>query len=262
MESNINDRKDNIEAAEQGRKKMNLTALILMIFTSVFGFANMPRSFYLMGYGAIPWYILSGITFFIPFAFMMSEYGAAFKNEKGGIYSWMEKSVGARYAFVGTFMWYASYIIWMVNVSNGIWIPFSNAIFGGDVTQTWSFFGLKSTQTLGLLAVVWITLVTFTATKGLKSITRITSLGGTAVALLNIVLLVGAIIVLATNGGRLAEPIVSGQSFVQSPNPKYQGTLPVLSFLVFALFAYGGIEVVGGLVDETSRLTTAWIRER
>ena len=35
-------------------KKMTLVSLILMIFTSVFGFANMPRAFYLMGYAAIP----------------------------------------------------------------------------------------------------------------------------------------------------------------------------------------------------------------
>ena len=98
-------------------KKLTLVSLILMIFTSVFGFANMPRAFYLMGYAAIPWYVLSAILFFIPYAFMMSEYGSAFKKETGGIYSWMEKSVGPKYAFIGTFMWYASYIIWMVNVT-------------------------------------------------------------------------------------------------------------------------------------------------
>ncbi|EOB2746037.1 hypothetical protein ACIRS8_005068, partial [Enterobacter hormaechei] len=33
-------------------KKMTLTGLILMIFTSVFGFANSPSAFYLMGYSA------------------------------------------------------------------------------------------------------------------------------------------------------------------------------------------------------------------
>ena len=54
------------------------------------------------------------------------------QKESGGIYSWMEKSVGAKYAFIGTFMWYASYIIWMVNVSSTIWVPLSNAIFGSD----------------------------------------------------------------------------------------------------------------------------------
>ena len=63
-------------------KKLTMVALILMIFTSVFGFANMPKSFYLMGYGAIPWFIFSTILFFIPYAFMMSEYGAAFKMKR------------------------------------------------------------------------------------------------------------------------------------------------------------------------------------
>lgn len=235
---------------ENVTKKLSLISLILMIFTSVFGFANMPRSFYLMGYAAIPWYILSGITFFIPFAFMMAEFGSAFKNEKGGIYSWMEKSIGPKYAFIGTFMWYASYVIWMVNICNAIWIPFSNAFFGKDTTATWTLFGLNSTQSLGILGVCWILLVTFTASKGLEKIAKVTSIGGTAVALLNVVLLIGAVIVLALNKGQVAQPIISS-AFTQSPNPKYGSPLAILSFLVFAIFAYGGIEVVGGLVDQT-----------
>jgi len=153
-------------------QKLGLVSLILMIFTSVYGFNNMPRSFYLMGYAAIPWYILSAITFFIPFAFMMAEYGSAFKNERGGIFSWMEKSVGPRYAFIATFMWYASNIIWMVNVSSGIWVVVSNAIFGKDTTKAWSLFGLSTPKTLGILAVCWIIFVTFTATRGLDKIKK------------------------------------------------------------------------------------------
>ena len=115
-------------------KKLSLMALILMIFTSVYGFNNMPRSFYLMGYGAIPFYVISAIIFFVPFAFMIAEYGSAFKDEKGGIFSWMEKSVNTKYAFVATFMWYTSYVIWLVNISSGIMVPVSNAIFGTDTT--------------------------------------------------------------------------------------------------------------------------------
>lgn len=81
-------------------KKMSLIGLILMIFTSVFGFANSPSAFYLMGYSAIPWYIFSALLFFIPFALMMAEMGSAYRKEEGGIYSWMNNSVGPRYAFV------------------------------------------------------------------------------------------------------------------------------------------------------------------
>lgn len=233
-------------------KKLNLVSLILMIFTSVFGFANMPRSFLLMGYAAIPWYIIIAIVFFIPYAFMMAEYGSAYKKESGGMYSWMEKSVGGKYAFIGTFMWYASYIVWMVNVASSIWIPLSNLIFGKDLTESWSIFGLNSTQTLGILGVLWILFVTYISTKGVEKITKITSAGGTFIAILNVVLIVGAILVVILNGGNLAEPIDNIKSaFIKSPNPDYQGTLQVLSFVTFAIFAFGGLEVLGGLVDQT-----------
>ncbi|NOW10639.1 amino acid transporter [Clostridium saccharobutylicum] len=223
-----------------------------MIFTSVYGFNNIPRSFYKMGYAAIPWYILSGITFFVPFALMVAEFGSAFKEEKGGIYSWMEKSIGPRFAFIGTFMWYFSYITWMVNVASGMWVPVSNAIFGKDTTQTWTLFGFQGPQVLGIFGILWILLVTYTSTKGLDKIKKVTSLGGTAVLLLNVFLWIGAIAVFLGNSGSLAEPIVGIKSFTQTPNPKYAGNIIAsLAFVVYALFAYGGIEAVGGLVDET-----------
>lgn len=233
------------------QKKLTLITLILMIFTSVFGFANMPRSFYLMGYGAIPWFIFGAITFFLPYAFMMAEYGAAFKEEKGGIYSWMEKSVGPKYAFVGIFMWYASYVIWMINICSSIWVPLSNMIFGVDRTSELSFFGLNSTQSIGILGVCWIVLVFIISKKGMSKITKITSIGGIACALLNVVLIGGAVIVLILNKGHLAQPVDGIMSFVNSPNPSYVTMISMLSFLVFAIFAFGGIEAVGGLVDQT-----------
>ena len=229
--------------------KLTLVALILMIFTSVFGFNNIPRAFYLMGYSAIPWYLFGAIAFFIPYAFMMAEYGAAFKEEKG-IYAWMERAVGAKFAFVGTFMWFASYIVWMVSVSSSIWVPLSNLIFGSDVTSTWSLFGLNAPKTLAILGVVLIVVITYLSTKGLKSISKIASVGGFFVTSANIVLLVGALIVFGGNGFKAAEPI-SFSAFFNSPNPSYTSILAIFSFLVYAIFAYGGLEAVGGLVDQT-----------
>ena len=154
----------------------------------------------------------------------------------------MEKSVGPKYAFIGTFMWYASYIIWMVNVSSTIWVPLSNAIFGSDRTGSLSLLGLSSIQSLGILGCLWILLVTFIASKGVEKITKVTSVGGTAVALLNLVLLIGGLVVLAST----------------SPNPAYQTPLSILSFLTFAIFAFGGLEVLGGLVDQTENAETTF----
>lgn len=139
-----------------------------MIFTSVFGFANSPSAYYLMGYSAIPFYIFSALLFFIPFALMMAEMGAAYRKEEGGIYSWMNNSVGPRFAFIGTFMWFSSYIIWMVSTSAKVWVPFSTFLYGSDMTQHWHIAGLEPTQVVGLLAVAWMILVTVVASKGIN----------------------------------------------------------------------------------------------
>ena len=229
--------------------KLTLVALILMIFTSVFGFNNIPRAYLLMGYSAIPWYLFGAIAFFIPYAFMMAEFGSAFKEEKG-IYAWMQRAIGPKFAFVGTFMWFASYIVWMVSVSSSIWVPLSNLIFGSDKTSTWSLFGLNAPKTLAILGVALMIVITYLSSRGLKSISKIASVGGFFVTSANVVLLVGAIIVFIGNGFKAAEPL-SLSAFFNSPNPNYTSTLAIFSFLVYAIFAYGGLEAVGGLVDQT-----------
>lgn len=234
---------------------MGLMSLILMIFTSVYGFNNIPRSYYLMGYAAIPWFVIAGILFFIPFAFMVAEFGSAFRNETGGMYSWMCKSVGPKYAFIGTFMWYTSYVLWMVNVSSGIWVPVSNVIFGKDTTATWSLFGshfLSGSRLLGIMAVIFFIVITYFDSKGIDKISTVTSVGGTAVLTINIMVVIGSIIMIIARGGQLQQPFAGFESLKTPLNAAYQGSpIAILSFIVYALFAYGGIEAVGGLVDKT-----------
>ncbi|OON86891.1 glutamate/gamma-aminobutyrate family transporter YjeM [Oribacterium sp. C9] len=236
-------------------KKLSLAALILMIFTSVYGFNNIPRSYYLMGYAAIPWFVVSGILFFIPFAFMVAEFGSAFRNETGGMYSWMCKSVGPKYAFIGTFMWYTSYVLWMVNVSSGIWVPVSNLIFGMDCTSSWSFFGseyLSGSRLLGIMAVIFFVFITYFDTKGIDKISKVTSIGGSAVLTINALVVIGSIVMIVARHGELLQPFEGLESLKTPLNAAYQGSpVMILSFIVYALFAYGGIEAVGGLVDKT-----------
>lgn len=229
-------------------KGMTLSALAMMIFTTVFGFANGPVAFYLMGYGSIVFYVIAAILFFIPFALMMAEYGSAIKGENSGMYKWLEVSVGPRFAFIGTFMWFASYVVWMVSTASKVWIPFTTAFAGSDQTQKLGMFGLNSTQMVGLLACLWMVMVTFVSIKGVKGIIKITSLGGLAVTSLNVILIIISGIILVANGGHLAQPV---QDIMTSPNPSYQTPISLLSFAVFAIFAYGGLEAIGSMVDKT-----------
>ena len=233
------------------KKKLTLMALTLMTVTSVYGFNNIPISFYLMGYGAIPWYILSAVTFFLPYVFMIAEFGAAFKDEKGGMYIWMGKSVNYKYAFIVTFMWYASWIVWMTEICASIFVNISNIIFGTDKTQYLHLFGLNSTQIIGLLAMLLIILFTYGASKGLTWVSKAASVGGASILAISVIFVLGSIVTWIANGGRLLQPITSLGSFVTSPNPSYLSAVSVLGFVVFALFAYGGAEALGGVVDQT-----------
>ncbi|MBU5584275.1 glutamate/gamma-aminobutyrate family transporter YjeM, partial [Enterococcus sp. S181_ASV_20] len=95
--------------------------------------------------------------------------------------------------------WFASYVVWMVSTSSKVWIPFTTAFAGSDQTQKLHMLGMNSTQVVGLLACVWMIIVTLVSIKGVKGIVKITSLGGIAVTSLNVVLIVISGIILVLN---------------------------------------------------------------
>lgn len=239
-----------MKESEPKTHKLTILTTVLMIFTSVYGFVNISRAFYLMSYAAIIWYILASILFLIPYVLMMSEFGTAFSKEKGGFYSWMEKSVNSKYAFIGIFMIYMAFIIWMLATANYMWVPFSTMISGYDATQSWSLWNLSYSQIIGFLAILWILFVTFVSSKGVHFISALTSIGGIAVLGLNLLLVIGAIVFLFLTGFEFKQPIEGIESFLVSPNPAYQGFLPSLAFMIFAIYAYLGTDMVGGLVDK------------
>ncbi|MCT3567373.1 glutamate/gamma-aminobutyrate family transporter YjeM [Levilactobacillus brevis] len=235
------------------QKKIGVFSLILMIFSSIYGFANTTVAFDQMGYASIIWYILAALLFFLPSALMLAEYGSAFKEAKGGIYSWLAGSIGEKWAFIGTFIWLSSWIIWMLSTATKVWIPLSTLISGSDQTQTWSFLGLSSTQTVGLLGIIWILAVTFFASRGVKSIARISSIGGMFVMFLTALFFVASIVILFLNGGQLAEPIDGIHSFAASPNPQFSSPMALVSFITYAVFAYAGMESMGGITDSMDK---------
>ncbi|UDM31583.1 glutamate/gamma-aminobutyrate family transporter YjeM [Lentilactobacillus laojiaonis] len=235
------------------KTKISLISLILMIFTTIYGFGNTTVAFDQMGYASIPWYIFAAIIFFLPSGLMFAEYGASLKDSHGGIYSWLSNSIGEKYAFVGTFIWLSSWIIWMVSTSSKVWIPLSTMIFGHDTTQSWNFMGFNSMQVVGILAFLWIIVITYFSSKGVKSITKISSIGGTFVMILTGIFLSASIIILIANHGELQQPVNGLQSFTQSPNPLFSSPIAIMSFVVYAIFAYAGMESMGGIVDSLDK---------
>lgn len=230
--------------------KIGAIALALMVFTSVYGFTNIPLAFSKMGYAAIPFFIIGALLYFIPFSLMVAEMGQAFKKSQGGMYTWMEESIGIKFAFTGIFMYWVSNAVYLVGKATSSWIPLSFAGFGKNVftdanINKWS--GLSASQAFGIAGIVFVLVVTIVSIKGIKEIKKLTTIGGVAVLSLNLLLFIGGLIVLFTNGLSLGETNVN---FLTSPNMNFSGIIASFGFLVYAIFAFGGMEATAGLVDE------------
>ena len=130
-----------------------------------------------MGYASIIWYILAALVFFLPVSLMLAEYGSSFKEAKGGIYSWLEGSIGEKWAFVGTFIWLAAWIVWLVQTASSFCIPLSSVIFGKDTTSTLHLFGLTSVETLGVVGIIGVIVVTFFSSRGMDAIAKVSTVG-------------------------------------------------------------------------------------
>lgn len=230
-------------------KTITMGSLILMIITSVYGFGNVSVSYAQMSYAAVIWYIFAGLVFMIPASLMMAEYGSAYPEAHGGIFTWLAGSIGEKWAFIGTFIWLANWVIWQVSMASRIWISFSSLLFGEDQTQTWHLGSLSSTETIGLMAIAFILLTTFLSSRGMKGIQAMSSIGGIFLISLNVLFILVSIWALILNHGQLAQPIHSARAFIHSPNPAFQDPIAVISFVVYAIFAYGGMETVSGVSD-------------
>lgn len=232
------------------KKQLTLLSVLLMIFTSTFAFDNTSIAYYTMGYAGIIWYILAALLFFVPSTLMFAEFGAALHEQPGGVFAWLENSLGLKWAFIGGFIWIASWVILIVSTVSKIWIMLSTTISGSDQTGSWRLGNLTSTQFIGIISILFFVLVTAVATRGLKKVAHLAAIGGIAAAVLTVFFCLASLVLLAKNGFHLAEPVKLPQTFIKSPRVGYQSTSQMISFLIFAVYAYAGIEAIGGVSDQ------------
>ncbi len=74
--------------------KIKTSGLVLMIISTIFGFANTTVAYEQMGYASIIWYVLAAVFFLLPSSLMFAEYGSTFKDAHGGsIRGWQDRLV-------------------------------------------------------------------------------------------------------------------------------------------------------------------------
>lgn len=100
-----------------------------------------------IGTSAVFWWMFTLILFFVPYALIAAELGAAYPEE-GGIYAWVRRAYGARWGAR------ASWLYW-INVA--LWMPSVYVLFAGMLSQMFAPEMSLWTKIAMGIAMTWIT---------------------------------------------------------------------------------------------------------
>ena len=164
--------------AEQQKKnkKMMWYTLAFMGFTTVWGFGNIINGFaYYGGLPAVvPWVLIMAL-YFVPYALIVGELGATFKESGGGVSSWTLKTTAPVFAFFAGWMYWVVHMPYLSQKPNQVLVAASWAIFGEKGADK-----IKNLPTLAVALACWAIFLfcIFLTTRGISIIKKIASVAG------------------------------------------------------------------------------------
>ena len=223
------------------KKKITWQALAFMAFSTVWGFGNVTNGFvYFNGIQVTLSWILMFALYFVPYALMVGELGSAFKNEGGGVSSWLNKTMGAKVAYYVGFTYWACHITYIASKGSGSLRALSWAIFRNAETY-------DSLPTLGVqLATLAVFLLgCFIASRGLNPLKKLLTLAGTTMFVMSLLYIVMMFAAPAINpGATFVSMDLSMKSLIPNFNVAYFTSLSIL------VFAVGGCEKISPYVNK------------
>jgi amino acid transporter len=220
-------------------KKLGLWTLVMLIFVPTFGFRNVTSNAVALGPAAIPSWLVVSIFFFLPLSAFIAELASANKERGGGIYSWIECSLGEKWAFIGTWSYFVANLFYLQYVFARLPVMASWAIFGQNRFTDSNAYLLPYTGMALCVLLTWI------ATRGVRFFSKLSDVGGQLT-----VVLVSLFVVFAIFGLLLGRP--SATEFTA------EGVMPDFDITYFATFAWlllavAGAEVAGTYILEVDK---------
>ena len=220
-------------------KKLSLLTLVMLIFVPTFGFRNVTTNAVALGPAAIPSWLVVSIFFFLPLSAIIAELASANQEKGGGIYSWVECSLGEKWAFISTWSYFVANLFYLQYVFARLPVMVSWAIFGEnrftDANADW----------LPYMGMVLCILLTLVAVRGVRSFSRLSDVGGPLTIVLVVVFIVFAIV-----GWLLGEPPATAFT---SANVIPDFGLTYFATFAWLLLAVAGAEVAGTYITDVDK---------
>ncbi len=181
-----------------------------------------------IGTSTISWYVITLILFFIPYGLITAELGSTYP-EQGGIYVWIRRAFGARWAARTTWYYWINVALWMPSVYV-VFAGMFSQLFFPDMTPIW-------TIVIGIV-MTWVTVLVGIIT--LEVGTWVPNLGAILKAALILVIGIGGIVFLARNG-------VANELSFKTVLPAWDAGL---AFVPVIVYNFLGFELMSGAGEE------------
>ena len=102
-----------------------------------------------VGASSIFWWVILGVFFYVPFSLISVEMGSTYPDQ-GGIYAWVDRAFGSRWA---------SSVAWSYWINMAIWCPAIHILFAGIFSQIFDLnLSLYEQIAIGI-GITWLTVL-------------------------------------------------------------------------------------------------------
>lgn len=223
------------------RNLISWVSLVFMAFATLWGFGNVTNGyFYFEGPKVIFSWLLMFALYFIPYAMIVGELGSKFKNEGGGVTSWIKGTNGSKLAYYAGWTYWAVHITYIAGKGSGglkaiSWMIFQNA-------ETYDSFKTLHIQIITLLILL---LFAYIASRGISPLKKMTSIAGSTMFIMGILYIILALAAPAINPNHeYLKFNWAASDLVPTINLKYITSLSVL------VFAVGGVEKISPYINK------------
>ncbi|WP_312634932.1 amino acid permease [Oscillibacter sp.] len=214
-------------------------SLAVMAFSTVWGFGNIINGF--SEYGglkAIAAWLLIFAIYFIPYALMVGELGSTFKNEGGGVSSWINQTIGPKMAYFAGWTYWVVHMPYISEKPGSVIIACSWAIFRDNrVSQ-------MSTMTMQLIRLVIFVMALLLASRGIRVLRRLSTLAGTAMFAMSLLFILLMIAAPALTNAEVLSIDWTPSTFTPNFNPAFFLNISIL------VYAVGGCEKMSPYVNK------------
>lgn len=227
--------------SQNNSKKMMWTTLAMMAFSTVWGFGNVVNGYvYFDGTKVVFSWIVMFLLYFVPYALMVGELGATFKNAEGGVSSWVNSTMGAKWAYYAGWTYWACHVVYISSKGTGGLRAMAWGIFG----NTKWYDGLPTAWTQFATLVVFL-LFCWVASRGIPVLKGLATIAGSSMFIMSILFIIMMFAAPAINPSAGFHSIdFNWKNLMPTFNVKYFTSLSIL------VFAVGGCEKISPYVNK------------